>query len=76
MGMPGQLPVLNGRAVEFAVRLGSGVGRRFTRRRFCTQNYFYPDLPKGYQIASSTARSALVEACGFEPKSSDDASFA
>ena len=52
MGMPGQLPVLNGRAVEFAVRLGAGVGATVhTTSIFARKNYFYPDLPKGYQIS-------------------------
>jgi len=51
-GMPGVLPVLNARVVEFAVRMGLATGcsiRRFSR--FARKNYFYPDLPKGYQIS-------------------------
>jgi len=51
-GMPGALPVLNGRAVEYALRMGLATGceiRHFSR--FARKNYFYPDLPKGYQIS-------------------------
>jgi len=52
MGMPGQLPVLNQRAVEFAVRLGKAVGATIhSPSIFARKNYFYPDLPKGYQIS-------------------------
>jgi aspartyl-tRNA(Asn)/glutamyl-tRNA(Gln) amidotransferase subunit B len=51
-GMPGVLPVLNARAVEFAVRMGLATGCRIqTPSRFARKNYFYPDLPKGYQIS-------------------------
>jgi len=52
MGMPGQLPVLNRKAVEFAVRLGSAVGATVHGTSiFSRKNYFYPDLPKGSQIS-------------------------
>jgi aspartyl-tRNA(Asn)/glutamyl-tRNA(Gln) amidotransferase subunit B len=51
-GMPGVLPVLNARAVEYAVRMGLATGCRIqTPSRFARKNYFYPDLPKGYQIS-------------------------
>jgi aspartyl-tRNA(Asn)/glutamyl-tRNA(Gln) amidotransferase subunit B len=51
-GMPGVLPVLNARAVEFAVKMALAVGCRVNRRSvFARKNYFYPDLPKGYQIS-------------------------
>jgi aspartyl-tRNA(Asn)/glutamyl-tRNA(Gln) amidotransferase subunit B len=51
-GMPGVLPVLNARAVEFAIRMALAVGCRVNRRSiFARKNYFYPDLPKGYQIS-------------------------
>lgn len=51
MGMPGTLPVLNRRAVELAVRLGLALNAEIGRRtKFDRKNYFYPDLPKGYQI--------------------------
>jgi aspartyl-tRNA(Asn)/glutamyl-tRNA(Gln) amidotransferase subunit B len=51
MGMPGTLPSLNRRAVELAVRLGVALNSEIGRRtKFDRKNYFYPDLPKGYQI--------------------------
>jgi len=52
LGMPGMLPVLNERAVRFAVRLGLALGAEVAGRSvFARKNYFYPDLPKGYQIS-------------------------
>jgi len=50
--LPGVLPVLNVAAVEKAVRFGLSVGSTINRRSiFARKNYFYPDLPKGYQIS-------------------------
>jgi aspartyl-tRNA(Asn)/glutamyl-tRNA(Gln) amidotransferase subunit B len=50
--LPGVLPVLNRRAVEFAVRTGLATGSAIAPlARFARKNYFYPDLPKGYQIS-------------------------
>ena len=50
--MPGTLPVLNRRVVEFAAAAGLATGCGITRRcRFDRKNYFYPDLPKAYQIS-------------------------
>src|SRR5688572_3301417 len=52
IALPGVLPVLNKAAVEKAVRFGLSVGARVNRRSiFARKNYFYPDLPKGYQIS-------------------------
>ena len=52
LGYPGVLPVLNGEAVRMAVKFGLAVGSSITRRSvFARKNYFYPDLPKGYQIS-------------------------
>ncbi len=52
LGMPGVLPVLNERAVEFAVKMGLATHCKIASfSRFARKNYFYPDLPKGYQIS-------------------------
>jgi len=52
LAMPGMLPVLNEQAVRFAVMFGLGIGAEIGRRSvFDRKNYFYPDLPKGYQIS-------------------------
>lgn len=49
---PGTLPKLNRKAVEYAVRIGIACGSEITRRNiFARKNYFYPDLPKGYQLS-------------------------
>ncbi len=52
LALPGVLPVLNKGAVERAIRFGLAVGANIHRRSiFARKNYFYPDLPKGYQIS-------------------------
>lgn len=52
LGYPGVLPVLNEQVVEFALRMGLAVGCSVREiSRFARKNYFYPDLPKGYQIS-------------------------
>jgi aspartyl-tRNA(Asn)/glutamyl-tRNA(Gln) amidotransferase subunit B len=52
LGMPGVLPVLNKKVVEYAMRMAIATNCRINREsRFARKNYFYPDLPKGYQIS-------------------------
>jgi aspartyl-tRNA(Asn)/glutamyl-tRNA(Gln) amidotransferase subunit B len=52
LAYPGVLPVLNAEAVRMAVKFGLAVGARVAQRSvFARKNYFYPDLPKGYQIS-------------------------
>ena len=52
VGMPGTLPVLNKTAVEYSVKTGLALNCEIRKRSvFARKNYFYPDLPKGYQIS-------------------------
>jgi aspartyl-tRNA(Asn)/glutamyl-tRNA(Gln) amidotransferase subunit B len=52
LGMPGVLPVLNEEVVRMAVKFGTAIGAELGKRSiFARKNYFYPDLPKGYQIS-------------------------
>src|ERR1700694_44700 len=61
LAYPGVLPVLNAEAVRMAVKFGLAIGANITRRSiFARKNYFYPDLPKGYQISQYE----LPIACG------------
>ncbi|MDA8290145.1 MAG: Asp-tRNA(Asn)/Glu-tRNA(Gln) amidotransferase subunit GatB [Actinomycetota bacterium] len=51
LGLPGSLPVLNRRAVELAMRIGSALHCEIRPSTFHRKNYFYPDMPKDYQIS-------------------------
>lgn len=52
LGLPGVLPVLNKEVVTMAIKFGLAIGAEVSRRSiFARKNYFYPDLPKGYQIS-------------------------
>ncbi|MFV8256903.1 Asp-tRNA(Asn)/Glu-tRNA(Gln) amidotransferase subunit GatB [Bdellovibrio bacteriovorus] len=52
VGMPGSLPVLNSKVVEYSIKTGLALGCDIRRKSvFARKNYFYPDLPKGYQIS-------------------------
>ncbi|MDZ4193219.1 MAG: Asp-tRNA(Asn)/Glu-tRNA(Gln) amidotransferase GatCAB subunit B, partial [Pseudomonas sp.] len=61
LALPGVLPVLNKGAVERAIKFGLAIGAKLNRTNiFDRKNYFYPDLPKGYQISQFTL--PIVEA--------------
>ena len=55
MGHPGSLPKTNKKAVEFAIKMGLACNSTIVKENyFARKNYFYPDLPKGYQISQHT----------------------
>ena len=51
LGLPGTLPVVNERAIELAIRFGLAVGAEIRPSVFARKNYFYPDMPKNFQIS-------------------------
>src|ERR1700761_4134463 len=55
LGLPGSLPVLNARAVEHAMRIGAALNCEIRPSVFHRKNYFYPDMPKDYQISQYDA---------------------
>lgn len=70
LGLPGSLPVINRMAVEMAVRAGLALNCTITaNNQFARKNYFYPDLPKGYQISqyeSPICQHGWIEIVGVE----------
>src|SRR5205085_5925501 len=55
LGLPGSLPVLNRQAVEYAMRIGEALHSTVRPSIFHRKNYFYPDMPKDYQISQYDA---------------------
>ncbi|MDE0805018.1 MAG: Asp-tRNA(Asn)/Glu-tRNA(Gln) amidotransferase subunit GatB [Acidimicrobiales bacterium] len=51
LGLPGSMPVLNAKAIELAMRLGRALGCEVRPSVFARKNYFYPDMPKDYQVS-------------------------
>ena len=52
LGLPGVLPVLNKKTIEMAIKFGCAISAEISSKAvFARKNYFYPDLPKGYQIS-------------------------
>ena len=65
LGLPGALPVLNQNVVELAMHIALAVGCEIQpRSRFLRKNYFYPDLPKGYQISQFQSNEEMPLATG------------
>ncbi len=68
LGLPGILPVINEKAVELAIKTGLALNCQINEKsRFARKNYFYPDLPKNYQISQfeePIGHSGYLEICG------------
>src|SRR5271167_1237307 len=61
LGLPGALPVMNRKALDMAMRAALALNLEVQQNsRFARKNYFYPDLPKGYQISQSDLPLALL----------------
>ncbi len=72
MGHPGTLPKTNVKAVEYAIKLGIACGSRIENNNyFARKNYFYPDLPKGYQITQHTTPICVGGAITIKGEASD-----
>ncbi|MCC7454856.1 MAG: Asp-tRNA(Asn)/Glu-tRNA(Gln) amidotransferase subunit GatB [Crocinitomix sp.] len=55
LGHPGTLPMMNAKTIDYAIKMGIACGSEITpEQHFARKNYFYPDLPKGYQITQDT----------------------
>ncbi len=76
LGMPGALPVLNRQVVEYAVLAAMALNCRINESSiFARKNYFYPDLPKGYQISQydkPLAEHGWIEIAGAERRAQED----
>src|SRR5256714_7042229 len=77
LGLPGSLPVVNWRAVELGERAASALGLRINEVSiFARKNYFYPDLPKGYQISQSARPSPSDGRLEIQPAERDEGGHA
>jgi aspartyl-tRNA(Asn)/glutamyl-tRNA(Gln) amidotransferase subunit B len=72
MGHPGTLPKTNEKAIEFAITMGLACGCAIEKNNyFARKNYFYPDLPKGYQITQHTTPICVGGAITIKSKEGD-----